>query len=76
MAAPQAKALIEWCANKDSKNSVLNAIGHPVLVVCGSDDTMLPDRNAYFMFKQLQNAQLVCIPIPVMGPCFSIPSCS
>src|SRR3984893_15843903 len=56
---PQAKALIDWCASKDPKNSILEGIGHPVLVVSGSNDTMLPDGNAYFMFKHLKNAQLI-----------------
>jgi len=71
--APQAKALIEWCASKDSKNSILNAIDHQVLVVCGSNDTMLPDRNAYFMFKHLQNAQLVLYPDSGHGALFQYP---
>jgi pimeloyl-ACP methyl ester carboxylesterase len=56
---PQAKALIDWCATEDPNNSILGAIGQPVLVVSGSHDTMLPDANAYFMFKHLKNAQLV-----------------
>jgi pimeloyl-ACP methyl ester carboxylesterase len=56
---PQAKALIDWCTSKDPSNAILSAIEQPVLVVCGSDDTMLPDANAYFMFKHLKNAQLI-----------------
>jgi pimeloyl-ACP methyl ester carboxylesterase len=67
---PQAKALIDWCANKDPKNSILAAIGQPVLVVSGSDDTMLPDGNAYFMFKHLKNAQLVLYPDSGHGALF------
>src|SRR4029077_1881167 len=43
---PQAKALIAWCAAKDSKNSILSSISHPVLIVSGSNDTMLPNQNA------------------------------
>ena len=46
---------------------------HPVLVVCGSDETMLPDRNAYFMFKHLQNAQLVLYPDSGHGALFQYP---
>jgi pimeloyl-ACP methyl ester carboxylesterase len=38
----QAKALIDWCASKDPNHSLLKAIDQPVLVVSGSDDTMLP----------------------------------
>jgi hypothetical protein len=59
---PQAKALIDWCASKDPENAILKAIDQPVLVVCGSDDTMLPDGNAYFMFKHLKSAQLILYP--------------
>jgi pimeloyl-ACP methyl ester carboxylesterase len=67
---PQAKALIDWCASKDPKNSILEAIHQPVLVVSGSDDTMLPDGNAYFMFKHLKNAQLILYPDSGHGALF------
>jgi pimeloyl-ACP methyl ester carboxylesterase len=52
---------------------ILTAIEHPVLVVCGSDDTMLPDRNAYFMFKHLKNAQLILYPDSGHGALFQYP---
>jgi pimeloyl-ACP methyl ester carboxylesterase len=67
---PQAKALIDWCATKDPKNSIPGAIGQPALVVCGSDDTMLPDANAYFLFKHLKNAQLILYPVSGHGALF------
>ena len=70
---PQAKALIGWCASKDPGNSILEKIDQPVLVVCGSDDTMLPDRNAYFLFKHLRNAQLVLYPDSGHGALFQYP---
>lgn len=70
IAEPQAKALITWCATKDPEHSILRRIEQPVLVVCGSDDTMLPDRNAYFMFKHLKNAQLVLYPDSGHGALF------
>jgi len=67
---PQAKALIDWCASKDPSNAILRAIDQPALVVCGSDDTMLPDGNAYFMFKHLKNAQLILYPDSGHGALF------
>jgi pimeloyl-ACP methyl ester carboxylesterase len=67
---PQAKALIDWCANKDSKSSILKAIDHPVLVISGSNDTMLPDANAYFMFKHLKDAHLILYPDSGHGALF------
>jgi pimeloyl-ACP methyl ester carboxylesterase len=39
----------------------LGAIGQPVLIVSGCNDTMLPDSNAYFMFKHLKNARYVLV---------------
>lgn len=67
---PQAKALITWVATKDPENSILKAINQPVLIVSGSDDTMLPDQNAYFMFKHLKNAQLILYPDSGHGSLF------
>jgi pimeloyl-ACP methyl ester carboxylesterase len=70
---PQAKAMITWCATKDSENSVLKAINHPVLIISGSDDTMFPNRNAYLMFKHLKNAQLILYPDSGHGVPFQYP---
>jgi pimeloyl-ACP methyl ester carboxylesterase len=70
---PQAKALIDWCASKDPENAILKGVDQPVLVVCGSDDTMLPDANAYFIFKHLKNAQLVLYPDSGHGALFQYP---
>jgi pimeloyl-ACP methyl ester carboxylesterase len=59
---PQAKALITWCATPDPDHAMLRAIRQPALVVSGSHDTMLPADNAYVMFKELRNAQLILYP--------------
>jgi pimeloyl-ACP methyl ester carboxylesterase len=67
---PQAKALITWCAAPDPEHAMLRAITQPVLVVCGSHDTMLPADNAYTMFKALSNAQLVLYPDSGHGALF------
>ncbi len=71
---PQAKALIDWCASKDSDNKILAEIRQPILIVSGSDDTMLPDSNSYFMFKHLKTAQLVLYPDAGHGALFQYPS--
>jgi pimeloyl-ACP methyl ester carboxylesterase len=73
ISGPQAKALIDWCASKDPNNAILRKIHQPVLIVCGSHDTMLPDTNAYFMFKHLKNAQLVLYPDSGHGALFQYP---
>jgi pimeloyl-ACP methyl ester carboxylesterase len=67
---PQAKALITWCATPDPEHAMLRAIKQPALVVCGSNDTMLPADNAYAMFKGLSNAQLVLYPDSGHGALF------
>jgi pimeloyl-ACP methyl ester carboxylesterase len=69
----QAKALISWCATKDSNNSILGAIRQPVLIVNGSDDTMLPADNSYFMFQHLRDAQLILYPDAGHGSLFQYP---
>ena len=67
---PQAKALITWCATPDPEHAILRAIRQPTLVVSGSHDTMLPANNAYAMFKELSNAQLVLYPDSGHGALF------
>jgi pimeloyl-ACP methyl ester carboxylesterase len=67
---PQAKALITWCATSDPGHAILRAIRQPVLVVSGSRDTMLPASNAYAMFQELSNAQLVLYPDSGHGALF------
>jgi pimeloyl-ACP methyl ester carboxylesterase len=71
---PQAKALITWCAIKDPEISILKRINQSVLIVSGSNDTMLPDQNAYFMFKHLKNARLILYPDSGHGVLFQCPS--
>jgi pimeloyl-ACP methyl ester carboxylesterase len=67
---PQAKALITWCATPDPEHAVLRAIKQPTLVVCGSNDTMLPAENAYAMFKAMSNAHLMLYPDSGHGALF------
>jgi pimeloyl-ACP methyl ester carboxylesterase len=67
---PQAKALITWCATPDPEQAMLRAIKRPTLVVCGSNDTMLPAENAYTMFKAMNNAFLMLYPDSSHGALF------
>jgi pimeloyl-ACP methyl ester carboxylesterase len=69
----QAKALITWCATKDTDNSILSAIHQPVLIVNGSNDTMLPAVNSYFMYQHLRDAQLFLYPDAGHGSLFQYP---
>lgn len=70
----QAKALIDWCAAPGDGDALIGAIGQPVLVVSGSDDTMLPAANALRLFHGLTNAQLILYPDAGHGALFQHPA--
>lgn len=70
VANAQAKALIVFSTTQDPSNRLLNAITQPVLIVTGSNDTMLPTDSSYAMFRILKNAQLVIYPDSNHGAIF------
>ncbi|MFH1817773.1 MAG: alpha/beta hydrolase [Pseudomonadota bacterium] len=70
VANAQAKALIVFSTTQDSSNKLLNAITQPVLIVTGSNDTMLPTKSSYEMFQILKNAQLMMYPDSNHGAIF------
>ncbi len=64
------KALIVWTSTPDPEFKTLKAIQQPVLVMTGSNDTMLPTEGSITLFKQLKNAQLVLYPDSNHGSIF------
>ena len=64
------KALIVWTSTPDPEFKTLKAISQPVLVVTGSNDTMLPTEGSIELYKQLKNAQLVLYPDSGHGSIF------
>lgn len=70
VANAQAKALIVFSTTQDSSNKLLNAITQPVLIVTGSNDTMLPTKSSYEMFQILKNAHLMMYPDSNHGAIF------
>ena len=66
----QAKAIIVFSTTQDPENKLLNAIAQPVLIVTGSNDTMLPTDSSYAMFRILKNAQVVMYPDSNHGAIF------
>lgn len=70
---PQAAAIIEWCANKDTGHTMLRAIQQPTLIVHGSNDTMFPSINAYEMFKHMRTGTLIIYPDSGHGALFQYP---
>lgn len=70
IADAQAKALIVWTNTQDPENKILSSITQPVLVVQGSNDTMLDTANSVTMFKHIKNAKLVLYPDSSHGSIF------
>lgn len=64
------KALIVWTSTPDPEYKTLNSISQPVLVVTGSNDTMLDTEGSITLYKKLKNAQLVLYPDSNHGSIF------
>jgi pimeloyl-ACP methyl ester carboxylesterase len=71
--AAHTEAIVSWCAAKDAENRILRGIKQPVLIVSGSNDTMLPNDNAWFTYKHLANATLILYPDSGHGVLFQYP---
>ena len=65
----QAKAIVTWGATKDD-DEFLKSIKKPVLIVQGSNDTMLPTDSSIHMYKVIKNAQLILYPDANHGSLF------
>jgi pimeloyl-ACP methyl ester carboxylesterase len=70
VADAQAKAIIVFSTTQDPSNKLLKSINQPVLIVTGSNDSMLPSESSYAMFKILKNAWLVMYPDSNHGAIF------
>ena len=64
------KALIVWTSTPDTEYKTLKSIQQQVLVVTGSNDTMLNTEGSITLYKQLKNAQLVLYPDSNHGSIF------
>ena len=64
------KALIVWTSTPDPEYTTLKAIQQPVLVVTGSNDTMLDTAGSITLYQQIKNAQLVLYPDSNHGSIF------
>lgn len=64
------KALIVWTSTPDPDYTTLKSINQPVLIVQGSNDTMLDTKGSITMYKQINNAQLLLYPDSNHGSIF------
>jgi pimeloyl-ACP methyl ester carboxylesterase len=60
--AAHLEAAREWGAAAPGSFDYLNAIPHPVLVVNGSNDIVVPTVNSYILQQNLPNAELILFP--------------
>jgi pimeloyl-ACP methyl ester carboxylesterase len=68
------KALITWANTPDPEFKLLKSIKQPVLVVQGSNDTMLYTANSITLYQHLPDAQLVLYPDSGHGSLFQYPA--
>lgn len=64
------KALIVWTSTPDPEYTTLKSIQQPVLIVTGSNDTMLNTEGSITLYRQIKNAQLVLFPDSNHGSIF------
>jgi pimeloyl-ACP methyl ester carboxylesterase len=70
VAQAQMVALRKWEQVSGERFSELKKIKHPVLVINGVFDEMIPVRNSYYLAEHLQNAVLVAYPDSGHGSLF------
>jgi pimeloyl-ACP methyl ester carboxylesterase len=72
--AAQAKAISAWgAAPEHGRYSRLKEVHHPVLVVNGRTDIMVPTINSYILQQHLPNAELILYPDAGHGAIFQYP---
>ncbi|MFC4211619.1 alpha/beta fold hydrolase [Pedobacter lithocola] len=69
----QLQAILAWAQPDPDSLSRINKIGQPVLIVNGSNDTMVPTINSYIMFQNIPNARLSLYPDAGHGSIFQYP---
>jgi len=71
--ASQQKAIVDWGHVKDAGYPNLKKIVHPVLIVNGGFDRIVPTKNSYILYEQLSNAYLHLYPDAAHGALFQYP---
>ena len=69
----QRAAIAAYGAAKDPAYQILKSVTAPVLVVNGTDDTIIPTVNSYILQQFLPNAQLIIYPDAGHGAHFQYP---
>ena len=69
----QLAAIQAWGTPQGERYARLREITHPVLVVNGNNDVMIPTINSYILAQHLPNAQLILYPDSGHGSLFQYP---
>ena len=72
-AAAQYAAIVKSNEKTDGVWDYLATIHHPVLVVDGSNDLIIPTINGFTLQQHLPNAQLIVYPDSSHGPFYQYP---
>ena len=70
----QLVAIQAWGTPQGERYARLREITHPVLVVNGNNDVMIPTINSYILAQHLPNAQLILYPDAGHGSLFQYPA--
>jgi pimeloyl-ACP methyl ester carboxylesterase len=73
MATAHRAAASEWRAPSDDSYAYVRTIEHPILVVNGLDDIIVPTVNSYILQQHLPNAQLILCADSAHGSQFQWP---
>lgn len=71
--AAQGNAIAAWSVPKDNRDESLQRITHPVLVVNGNNDIMVPTINSFILEQNIPNATLILYPDSGHGAIFQYP---
>ncbi len=69
----QLKSILQWAESDSAALHQLKKIHHPVLVINGSNDIVVPTINSYVLFQHLPNTKLSLYPDSGHGSLFQYP---
>jgi len=69
----QLQSILQWAESDSTALNQLKKINHPVLVINGSDDIVVPTINSYVLFQHLPNSKLSLYPDSGHGSLFQFP---
>ena len=69
----QLASILQWAKTDSTFSKQLKQLGHPILIVNGSNDIVVPTVNSYAMFNYFDNARLSLYPDSGHGSIFQFP---